>query len=71
MCDLSKQGQAIQEDYRATVRKEGKLQKDKAELKMKLASNISDLQKGFFLSMLIARGCIRKMLNCYWMKLIT
>lgn len=48
MCDLSKQGQAIQEDYRATVRKEGKLQKDKAELKMKLASNVSDLQKGFF-----------------------
>lgn len=48
VCDISKQGQVTQEDYRATVRKEGKRQKDKAKLKMKLASNVSGLQKGFY-----------------------
>ncbi len=61
--DLWKQGQALQEDYRAVVRTcKEKTRRAKAQLELKLARVVSDNKKGF-LSMLMARRGLKKTLD--------
>lgn len=69
---ISKQGDATEENYKAAVcicRK--KTWKAKVQLELKLANNVSDNKNSPFNRMLIARKSLRKILECYWIMLVT